>query len=237
MEMAGPRSTGDLADQFTTWYVHQLQWVLPVLGGLGLLFQLSLSFALAPRAGRSRGINAVYVGATAALFYASQHGDIRLSALIYAWIGPGLLISTRLLRAMEIARGSAQEAAMWLSLGRDRPVSKCVGPLLMGLIVACSSVGQPPAQRLGMMVAVEACRLGIVLLSTLKAGSTSKVVECARFQVASGLGAYAGGAALATLHEVSVRRLWMRNARLEHCTSMQALDDQQCLLDLYSGVG
>lgn len=224
----------DLEASFSVWYVRQLQWVLPVLGSLGLAVQLSLSFALAPHGSRSRAINAAYIAATAVLFYATQHDDIQLSGLIIAWLCPGLLFLTRLLRAVSIARGSAQDAATWLSLGRDQPVSKCVGPILMGLILACTSVGQPPVQRLGTLMAVEGCRLGLVLLSTLKAGSTSRVVDCARFQAALGLVAFAGGATLATLHEYSVRRLWMRNARLEQCTSMQALNDQQCLLDLYS---
>ena len=222
--------------RFVAWYVRQLKWVLLTFTAIGLIMQLSLSFKLAPSGSRSRAINTAYIVAAAIVVHAVRSDDAEQSAWVLAGIGPALLICTRVIRAGLHLHGSPMDAAEWLSLGRDRPVSKCGGAMLMGLILTCSSVGQPTHVRFALILACEACRLVLVLLATLRAGCTRRVVDCALMQAASGLGAYAAGTALAGLHEASVRRLWTRNVGLERCTSMQARSDHECLIDLYSGL-
>ena len=79
-------------------------------------------------------------------------------------------VVTRGMRAAEIARGSAMNAARWLSLASDRPLTKAFGQMLLGFILTANSAGQPAGTRLGVMLVCEACRLGLVAQATLRAG-------------------------------------------------------------------
>ena len=182
------------------WYGRHKQ-VLPILTALGLAVQLSLSFKLAPRGSRSVTINGAYVAATVVIFAAAAVESHDYADWVLASVYPVTFVVTRGMRAAEIARGSAMNAARWLSLASDRPFTKAFGQMLLGFILTANSAGQPAGTRLGVMLVCEACRLGLVAQATLRAGCERRVFECAWLEATMGFGALAAGAALAAVIE------------------------------------
>ena len=147
---------------FTAWYTRQLKSVLPVVYVLALIVQVSLSLALSPRGSRSKTINAIFCVAFCVALFALDRLDEPQSALVLAYIGPTLLVGTRIIRAVMIMHSSPEEAGDWLSLGRDRPVTKFVSAMAAGLILTCSSVGLGLVERLGILVVCELCRFMLI---------------------------------------------------------------------------
>lgn len=168
MCMPCPGAVGNKAAPFQNAAAGVLKGALPICALCGTLLQLSLASKLAPGRSRSVKINVVYVGASAAACLAVRYDGHDAAAWALPAIFPAAFVLTRAIRAVDLAFGSAMNAAHWLDLTTHHHAHKFAGLMLTGVVLFAASQGCAMRTRLAMLFVCEACRLGLLVLAVCK---------------------------------------------------------------------
>ena len=227
-------------EEFRIFYLRNSALILSTLFIAGFVMQLLLSHMLAPLGGKSRTINSVYLAYLAVALYSLQSASREEKLSRYTFVGvpsSAVLSLTRLLRAISITRGSADDAAAWLDLGRGENglVMKAASMILMGLVLTMTSADLDFESRVALVATPEALRLMLVWQAAVRAGGTRRIAWLAAKQAVVCCLVYLVGVGLAALHEMEARRVWSQIQSLEaRCAWPQStLLDQHCLLALF----
>jgi len=152
-------------------YSQETQLLIDTLSILGVGLQLSMSFTLAPRGGKSRPINTVWVLGMVFVMAAVHCLDaLELRGPLLGSCGSFILCLTRLQRALVTARGTPSDAGAWLSLGEGvyGTFRKSVlSTLVASTLLAMMSVGAPAAIQAAYLMIPEVCRKAILLQAAL----------------------------------------------------------------------
>lgn len=224
-------STFNCGPDFRAYYLRTTSMFLCTVLTIGVGIQFFLSHLLAPFGSQSRAINAVYaIGFFATLYnvaFATSTEQLTRYVGVPSSVGLSL---TRMLRAVSIARGSPNEAASWLNLGRgeSRVLVKMAGMLVQGTVLAMVSAGLPQERRVALIATPEALRLGLLVEAAWRAGGTRRIGAAAARQAAFGAIAYCAGVALSWSHEVLVWQLWNHAQTLEVNNAVDRLANAFC---------
>jgi len=227
-------------EEFRIFYLRNSAFPLSVLFVAGFFMQLLLSHMLSPFGGKSRTINSVYVVYLSVALYSLQSASKEEQLSRYTFVGvpsSAVLSLTRLLRGILITRGSADDAAAWLDLGRGENglVMKAAAVMLMGLVLTMTSADLEFERRVALVATPEALRLKLLWQAAVRAGGSRRIAWFAAKQAVVCCLVYLAGVGLAALHEMEVRRVWSQIQSLEaRCAWPKSTYlDQHCFLALF----